>query len=193
MESIPSNEQIRISIETAQPNDAEEIQNVFYKTWLATYPNNVPGVSVDDVHEHHKEKLSEEGIEKSRKRIEDGLSLENQRFLVAKVDGKIAGVCLATVLEDKNQLNAIYVLPEFQGKGLGYKLWGEVLKFIDQTKDTVVQVVIYNTSAIEFYKRLGFEDTGKRWTDEKFKMKSGATFPEMEMKIAGSNNSKSNS
>lgn len=190
MESIPSNEQIRITIERAQPDDAEEIQNVFYRTWLATYPNTVPGVTVDDVDEYYKEKLSEEGIKKSSKRIEEGLNLENQRFLVAKVNGKIAGVCLATVFEDKNQLNAIYVLPEFQGKGLGYKLWGEVLKFIDHTKDTIVQVVTYNTGAIEFYRRIGFEDTGKRWTDEKFKMKSGATFPEMEMKISGSGNLK---
>lgn len=191
MESLPSQEELKITIETAQPDNTEEIQNVFYKTWLATYPDKVPGVTVDDVQEYYKEKLSKEGIEKSRKRIEDGLTLQNQRFLVAKVDGKVAGVCLATIHEDKNQLNAIYVLPEFQGKGIGYKLWDEVLKFIDQTKDTIVQVVVHNANAIRFYERLGFEDTGKRWTDEKFKMKSGATFPEMEMKITGSGNSKS--
>jgi ribosomal protein S18 acetylase RimI-like enzyme len=129
--------------------------------------------------------LSAEGIEKSRKRIEDGLALENLRFLVARVDEKIAGVCLATLQEDKNQLKAIYVLPEFQGRGIGNKLWNEVLRFIDPTKKTTVEVVIHNKNAIEFYKRLGFEDTGRRWTDEKFKMKSGATFPEMELMIKG--------
>lgn len=190
MESISSNEEIKITIERAQPDDAEEIQNVFYKTWLATYPDTVPGVSIDDVNEYYKEKLSSEGIEKSRKRIEEGLKIESQRFFIARIGGKIAGVCLATSLEDKNQLNAIYVLPEFQGKGIGYKLWNQVLKFIDHTKDTTVEVVVHNNNAIEFYKKLGFEDTGRRWTDEKFKMKSGATFPEMELKIKGTNSHK---
>jgi hypothetical protein len=50
MESIHSPEELKVTIERAQPEDAEEIQHVFYKTWLATYPDNVPGVSTDDVH-----------------------------------------------------------------------------------------------------------------------------------------------
>ena len=185
MESIPSHEEVPIAIERARPDDAEEIQNVFYKTWLATYPNTVPGVSIDDVHEYYEDKLSTEGIEKYQKRIEEELRLENQRFFVARVDKKIIGVCLAFRNEEKNQLKAIYVLPEFQGMGIGYKLWNEVLNFIDHTKDTTVEVVIYNDNAIKFYKRLGFEDTGRRWTNEKFTMKSGATFPEMELVIKG--------
>lgn len=190
MESIPSPEEIKITVERAEPDDAEEIQNVFYKTWLATYPNSETGVTVDDVHERYKERLSPEGIEKYRKRIEEGLEIESQRFFVARVERKIVGVCLANTHKDKNQLNAIYVLPEFQGRGIGYKLWDEVLKFIDHTKDTLVEVVVNNNNAIEFYKRLGFEDTGRRWTDEKFKMKSGAMFPEMELKIKGTDSLK---
>ena len=43
---------------------------------------------------------------------------------------------------------------------------------------------------IEFYEKLGFEDTGKRWTDEKFTMASGATFPEMELRIKGTDSLK---
>lgn len=80
MESTPNQENLKVKIELADPNDAEEIQNVLYKTWLATYPGTVPGVSTDDVHEYYKERLSAEAIEKSRKRIEKELNLENQRF-----------------------------------------------------------------------------------------------------------------
>ncbi len=183
---MQNKEKLEIEVGIAKPNNAEEIQRVFYRTWLATYPNEEAGVSIDDVEHYYKEKLSPEGIEKSRKRIENGLELQNQRFFVAKVEEKIAGVCLVILCEEKNQLKAIYVLPEYQGKGVGSKLWDEVLKFIDLTKDTTVEVVTRNNNAIEFYKRLGFEDTGRRWTDEKFKMKSGATFPEMEMRIGAS-------
>ncbi len=35
--------------------------------------------------------------------------------------------------------------------------------------------------AIRFYEKLGFVDAGKRWKDEKRKMRSGAPLPEMEM------------
>ncbi|MEN9881116.1 MAG: hypothetical protein RLZZ308_299 [Candidatus Parcubacteria bacterium] len=91
MESIPSPEELKITVERAEPHEAEEIQNVFYKTWLATYPNSVPGVSADDVNEYYKDKLNPDGIEQYKKRIEGELKLENQRFFVAKVDKKIAG------------------------------------------------------------------------------------------------------
>ncbi len=83
--------------------------------------------------------------------------------------------------EDYNQLKTIYVLPEFQGKGIGKMLYEEVVKFSDPEKDTIVHVATYSKQAIEFYKKLGFVDTGKRFSEERFKMKSGAIIPEMEM------------
>jgi len=42
-------------------------------------------------------------------------------------------------------------------------------------------VATYNTGAIEFYKRCGFRDTGKRWEEKKFRLRSGAAIPAMEM------------
>ena len=172
-----------IIIEKAHPDDAEQIQNVFYKTWLATYPNSEAGVTVEDINELFKEKISAEGIQKSQKRIEEGLKLDNQKFVVAKINGKVVGVCLATTSDEINQLNAIYVLPEFQGRGIGYQLWNEVFNFFDTTKDTIVEVVTYNHPAIKFYNRLGFEDTGKRMVNEKFNLRSGTKFTEMEIEI----------
>jgi hypothetical protein len=46
----------------------------------------------------------------------------------------------------------------------------------------VVEVATYNTNAIKFYERLGFVDTGKRISDPKLMMKSGAIIPVMEMR-----------
>ena len=84
---------------------------------------------------------------------------------------------------DKNQLQAIYVVPEYQRKGVGKLLWKEAQKYFDEGKDIVVEVATYNSNAIAFYKKLGFVDTGKRFSDEKFKMKSGNLIPEMEMEL----------
>jgi ribosomal protein S18 acetylase RimI-like enzyme len=82
---------------------------------------------------------------------------------------------------DNNQLRTIYVLPEYHRSGIGTMLWNAVKDFIDESKDTIVQVADYNQQAINFYEKLGFVDTGKRWKDERWKMRSGAYIPEMEM------------
>ena len=81
----------------------------------------------------------------------------------------------------------ISIAKKYRGKGYGSMLMDEVLneakKHFDKTKDTIVQMADYNHKAINFYTKLGFTDTGKRWSDEKLKMKSGAVIPEMEMII----------
>lgn len=86
---------------------------------------------------------------------------------------------------DKNQLQAIYVLPEYQHQGIGTMLWQALCKSFDVSMPTIVQVATYNKQAIVFYEKLGFTDTGKRWQDDKFRMKSGVVIPEMEMEIVG--------
>ena len=55
MESESNNERLEVTIEIAKPDDSREIENVFYQTWLATYPGKVPGVTVEDVHKYYKE------------------------------------------------------------------------------------------------------------------------------------------
>jgi ribosomal protein S18 acetylase RimI-like enzyme len=100
-----------------------------------------------------------------------------------KEGDKVVGVCRVVNHPDKNQLQAIYVLPEYQGRGVGRMLWEEAQKYFDIEKDTIVHVADYNEKAIGFYKKVGFVDTGKRFSEERYKMKSGAIISEMEMVI----------
>ncbi len=164
----------KIQIQKAVPKDAAGIEEVFYKTWLATYPNEEFGITVDDIEHRWKD----------RKKV-DGSKIKNapdsELLLVAKDGNKIIGVCRVANRPDKNETQAIYVIPEYQGQGIGSALWEKALKFFNPQKDIMVNVVTYNTKAIEFYKKLGFEETGKKFTDEKYRMKSGNILPEMEM------------
>lgn len=65
--------------------------------------------------------------------------------------------------------------------------WEKCLSFLDKNKETIVQVATYNEKAISFYKKLGFVDTGKRFTEERFVMPiSGSKIPEMEMVLSSS-------
>ena len=169
-----------ITIQKPTKEDAEGIQQVFYKTWLATYPNAKAGVTVEDVEEKFKNRFLPETIAKIISNITD--PSENNLFLVAKDQEKIIGVCRAKKEELHNQLMAIYVLPDYQRRGIGKMFWDKVIDFFGKDKDVVVHVVTYNTQAINFYKKLGFAETDKRFVEERFKMPiSGAILPEMEL------------
>lgn len=171
-----------ITITKAKPDDTRDIQMVLYRTWLMTYPNKEIGITTEDIEVRFEERLSVENIEKRRQRMLNPSA--NEFFLVAKDDDVIVGVCGLGIYDDRNELLAIYVLPEYQGKGIGRMFWNEALDFFDPEKRTVVQVATYNEKAIGFYTKLGFIDTGKRFSDEIHKMPvSGVCIPEMEMEL----------
>ncbi len=170
-----------VKISLASPDDVFGMGNVFYITWLVTYPNKDEGITVDDIEDYFKNDSTEEVLNKRREALMN--PIKEKTSLVAKYKDEIIGLCNVVRRSDKNQLQAIYVLPEFQGKGIGGLLWEEAQNFFDKKKDIVVEVVTYNIKAIEFYKKLGFVDTGRRISNDKFKMKSGAVMPEMEMEI----------
>ncbi|HCC04876.1 TPA: hypothetical protein DEP58_01045 [Patescibacteria group bacterium] len=180
-ESIPSKENLSLRVCVGEENDAEAIVDVLYKTWLATYPNEDAGITVDDVEDRFIERRSEAGIEKTRKRLRE--QSDDQKTFVVKDGEKVIGVSVVSKDETRNRLIAIYVLPEYQGKGVGKMLWNELQEFFDDDKDIFVELVEYNTSAIAFYTGLGFQDTGRRFSDESKRMKSGAVLQEMEMRI----------
>ncbi len=167
-----------IATSVAQEEDAEGIAELFYKTWLATYPNEEYRVTVDDVNDRFKDRHSDAKLDKRRMELRDP---GNSRIFVAKDGNRIVGLCRVERKETRNSLSAIYVLPQYQGRGLGKMLWQAAEKFLDPSKDTYVGVAVYNDQAINFYKNRGFVDTGRRFTEERLELKSGANIPQMEM------------
>jgi len=167
-----------IMIEIAKAADAEEIKNVQHAAWLKAYPNETAGITVDDIESRFAD-VSGERMARRKRNLES--PEPGTTTLVARKDGEGAGVCMVVKKNDRNQLQMIYVHPEFQRLGIGKKLLDEGRKFIDSTKDTYVEVVDYNQPAINFYTRLGFVATGNSHQDERFRMKSGGVFTEMEM------------
>jgi ribosomal protein S18 acetylase RimI-like enzyme len=168
-----------ITILDAVPDDALGITSVFYKAWLATYPNKERGITVEDIEDSYKDEFSAEKIENLKELIRNGP--KNKKRLVAKKGNLIVGACTVIRSEDHNHLRTLYILPEFQHKGIGTKLWNKAMEFLDPTKDTYVQVADYTEQAIHFYKKLGFVDTGKRTPQESGSFKSGAIIMDMEM------------
>ena len=183
MENNYENLEKKIEITTASPEDVRGMIEVFYKTWLATYPNEEYKITVDDIEDRFKDSFTDENLKKRAERITN--PPEGEMTFLAKEDESVVGLVRIVRHPDRNQLQAIYVLPQYQRKGIGYLLWEEARKHFDQTIDTIVNVAIYNIKAIEFYKKLGFKETGKVWEDEKFKLKSGAIISETELIMKG--------
>ncbi len=181
-EILSSKEKKDFQVCVAEEGDAEELLDVLYKTWLLTYPNEDVGITVDDIEDRFRGRLTEEGVEKRRKQLRE--QSDTVKTFVVRNDERIVALSVVSKNEENNRLIAIYVLPEYQGKGIGKILWNQALKFFDKTKDISVEVATYNTKAIAFYKQIGFQDTGKRFSKEGTRMKSGAVIPEMEMKIS---------
>lgn len=169
-----------VEVVCATPHDVWGMQDVFYRGWLTTYPNAEHGITVDDIEDWYKDRYAEDKLQKRREQMAN--PPEGQTTLVAKEGDKVVGVCRATKHTDRNQLYAIYVLPEYHGRGIGTAMWQAAQRYLDPTLHTMVEVAIYNAKAIKFYEGLGFVDTGRRMRDPRFTLKSGSIIPEMEMR-----------
>lgn len=143
----------QVEISNASSGDEAGIIQLLKETWLATYPNEEHNITREDILK--KDWESKERLEKWEKTIaENGKS--GVFSFVAKEGNKIVGFCQVVREKDYNELKIIYVLPEYQGKGIGKMLANKALALIDPSKDIIVEVVEYNKGAIEFYKKFGF-------------------------------------
>lgn len=85
-----------------------------------------------------------------------------QRFLehtvVAELDGSAVGF---GCWESAGIVSAMYILPEYQGLGIGRKLMDALLERMTDCTQIRLQVLEGNDSAIGFYRHLGFRFTGE--------------------------------
>jgi ribosomal protein S18 acetylase RimI-like enzyme len=172
-----------LTIRNISPEDAKTVDQIYYRNWLTVYPNEVLGITREDIHEIYKDIETESEIMRMQNLIR---SLPKKvKYLVAESDGNVVGLCRSIVFDDFNELQAMYVMPEFQGQGIGKKLWEASLKFYNPANQTIVHVADYNTKAIDFYKSLGFIETGEQSANKAHQMPiSKVIIPEIKMKLA---------
>lgn len=103
--------------------------------------------------EYEAPDYTEEGIEEFKKSINDIKWVNSREFHGAFAEGKIVGV-IAT--KDTTHIALFFVDGEFQGQGIGRKLYNTIAGLNKQSFFTV------NSSphAHEIYKHLGFVDIG---------------------------------
>lgn len=166
-----------IKIGRAAPSDAQGIQSITKEASKGMY--KLCGWSEQEIGNHFPPEKTEKtvgGLEKSIANFTD-----NNILFVAKGDDRVVGCCFAEKHEDKNTIEALYVLPEFQGTGLAKELFDKSYDLLDKNKDTYLDVFSLNSRGIGFYKKQGFSPTGKKTFDERFKGGDGQLLEITEM------------
>ena len=135
-------------IRPARQLDIRAVQHVAGVTWRATYAGQIPDADIDSFLDSA---YSERSLTAAVGRLGDG-------FVVVEVDGVVIGYAIAGLnREGEPELDAIYVLPEHQGSGAGFRLW-------NAARDELVRqgfsrmccwVLSSNVRARRFYERQG--------------------------------------
>ena len=64
-------------------------------------------------------------------------------------------------LEDAGEIIALYVLADYYGKGIGYRLMQEAMEYLSDYPQIALFVIKDNQRAIDFYTRYGFRFDGQ--------------------------------
>ena len=171
-----------IIISRATVDDAEGIQILTAESSKGMY--GLCGLSENEVNNYFNSEKIKDGTDKLKKSI--AIFTEEDILFVAKDElGKIVGFCFAERQSNINRIEAVYIWPDYQGIGLGQRLYDEAYKFLNTNNDTYLEVFSLNSKAIGFYKKLGFVETGKKIPDERFLSLTGKILEATEMMLLG--------
>ena len=152
-----------IIIRQAVVEDSEMLTDLAYRTfWDAfhDHPKNAP----QDLAAYMQTAFSQEQMERE-------LADENSIFLIAEIDGELAGYSKLIVgstedgitAENPIELSRLYSHQKFLGKGVGQTLMDACLERAREFKHDVMWLGVweFNPRAQRFYEKNGFYEVGK--------------------------------
>lgn len=136
-----------LRIRRAEPGDIGAVQSIARQTWAFTYRDLIPNWA-DLVERWYTE-------QSLRRRMERGVLLVAEDDHQGSLVGFINLFANARV-PGEVRLGAIYVLPEWEGRGIGTALLRAGLASIPDTRRVVAHVEQGNTVGLAFYRARGF-------------------------------------
>lgn len=149
-----------VKIRKAEIKDVEEIVDVMYRTWRTTYSD-----IVNEKYLSEREGKREVRISKMKDAInkQDIEAIKTYHCVVLD-NGKVIGFAVygryreedAYSLKNAGEIYAIYILKEYQGKGIGKKLVNYVVTdLISEYYEKVVIWALKDNPSTNFYKKIG--------------------------------------
>ena len=131
-------------IRDAQLSDREAIQSVAQKTWHHTYEGLIPlEIQNDFLQTAYSDKAMHHRI-------------TNTQLVVAQWDQEVVGFANVFLNEQGAELGAIYIYPEYQGRGIGSELLKAGIDRVPNESQLLVSIESGNTVGVNFYKAKGF-------------------------------------
>lgn len=166
-----------ITISRPSLTDSKQINGLIKAAWYATYPDKQVGITKEDIDLMYAE--SEESQIKALE-YRSGDPKDNDISMVAKTDRQVVGYIRFKIQPESVEFLSLYVHPEHLGKGIGTTMWNTALTLLPKTLPINVEVASY-TKAIDFYRKIGFVETGERYLYSEPMKSSGALMPLVKM------------
>lgn len=139
-----------MKIRKATLADAKGIARVHVDSWLATYRNIVPDTYLNQLTYDEREQLWDENLK------------ADNNFVAESDDGEILGFAdggkerTGKYTKLNGELYSIYILPEFQGQGVGKLLMERVVNELkEQGMDSMLIWVLKENRSRGFYEKMG--------------------------------------
>lgn len=167
-----------LNVFLAERKDLTRMREIENAGWLDAYVNDSLQISTKVIHDY----LSDQG-QRNFMATSLALSHPSHRFLVAKTADDIAGYGIFKKEPDGGKAHVLhlYVDPRNRNQGVGKAIMTAFLLWSSRVSEWKVNVVSYNTNAIEFYKKFNFQPTGHPPTSRLAALPNGVIIPEVEM------------
>lgn len=145
-----------IDVRNARASDGDELSDVHAAAWREAYSGIIPAIAL--------EKMI---VRRSGRWWRDAAS-KGRGLLVLEVGGKVAGYASFGAARTRNdaqvaEIQEIYLAPEYQGIGLGKRLFFAVTKTVRARGygRLLVRALAENDRALVFYERRGGKVAGR--------------------------------
>ncbi len=139
-----------IALRNASTSDVPAIRNILWTTWLATYASFIPLEDLEEYFEGHYSSAA----------IDEILGDPSARISLAIVGGSLAGTMITRFKREERRLyvSSLYVLPAFQGLGVGGRLLVEAEARARESGLNAIWlgVMVQNVKTVEWYEKIGF-------------------------------------
>lgn len=136
-----------VMVRNMEQKDIGAVQQIARSSWNQTYQGIIP---LDIQDRFLKSAYSVETLERR---------LNNSIIYVAEVRGNIVGFANFSFVNEEgvSELGAIYLDPEYQGRGIGTTLLKHGIKNLKDVKEIYIHVEKNNIIGHNFYKAKGFK------------------------------------
>ncbi len=140
-----------ITIRKATIEDAKGKGYVHYTSWKETYTGLFPDEVMNSISLERSIKMAEEHPENTFVAIADNQIVGFSCYIESRDED----------LPDAGEINAIYILKEYQGMGIGKKLMKKCYEQLKNHEYVILWVLKDNSKSIGFYESEGFRLDGK--------------------------------